>query len=59
MPKSLKEGIRDRLQKEAERLGEPDLLDKIATEEDAITEEDVGAFLEKVGHPALTLPSLL
>ena len=35
MPKSLKEGIRERLQKEAERLGEPDLLDKIATEEDA------------------------
>jgi acetyl-CoA synthase len=59
MPKSLKEGVRDRLQKEAERLGEPDLLDKIATEADAMTEEEVVAFLERVGHPALGLASLL
>ena len=31
MPKQLKEGIRERFQKEAERMGVPDLLDKIAT----------------------------
>jgi CO dehydrogenase/acetyl-CoA synthase beta subunit len=41
MPKALKEGIRERFQKEADRIGEPDLLDKIATEEDAMTEEEV------------------
>ena len=44
MPKALKEAIRDRLQKEAERIGEPDLLDKIATEEDAMSEEEVAVY---------------
>jgi len=59
MPKSLKEAVRERLEKEAGRLGEPDLLDKIATEEDAKTEEEVAAFLEGKGHPALTLSPLI
>jgi acetyl-CoA synthase len=59
IPKQLKEGIRERFQKEAERIGEPDLLDKIATEEDAATEEEVAAHLEKVGHPALSLDPLI
>jgi acetyl-CoA synthase len=59
MPKALKEAIRDRLQKEAERIGQPDLLDKIATEEDAKTEEEVAAYLEGKGHPALALNPLL
>jgi acetyl-CoA synthase len=59
MPKSLKEGIAERFNKEAERVGEPDLLDKIATEEDAMTEEEVAEHLAKVGHPALSLKPLL
>jgi acetyl-CoA synthase len=59
MPKQLKDGVRDRLQREAERLGEPDLIDKIATEDDAMTEEEVMAFLEKNGHPALGLAPLI
>lgn len=59
MPKSLKESVRDRIQKEAERIGEPDLLDKIATEENATTEEEVAGFIESKGHPALTLSSLI
>jgi len=59
MPKALKEGIRERFQKEAERCGEPDLLDKIATEEDAMTEEEVLAHLEKVKHPAMFLDPLM
>ena len=59
MPKMLKEGVRERLQIEAQRIGEPDLLDKIATEEDAMTEEEVAAFLEKKGHPAMALPPLI
>jgi acetyl-CoA synthase len=59
MPKSLKEGVRERLQKEAHRIGEPDLVDKIATEEDAMSEEEVAAHLEKVRHPALGLPPLI
>jgi len=55
MPKALKEAIAERFNKEAERIGEPDLLDKIATEEDATTEEEVAEFLAKVNHPALSL----
>ena len=59
MPESLKAGVRERMQKEAERLGVPDLMDKIATEENAVTEEEVIAYLERVGHPALSLPALM
>jgi acetyl-CoA synthase len=59
MPKSLKEGVRERLQKEAERIGEPDLLAKIATEENGVTEEEVAAFIGTAGHPTLSLPSLI
>jgi acetyl-CoA synthase len=59
MPKQLREAIRERFQKEAARVGEPDLLDKIATEENAKTEEEIAAHLEKVGHPALGLPPLM
>jgi acetyl-CoA synthase len=55
MPKALKEGIRERFEKEAARVGEPDLLDKVATEEDAMSEEEVAEYLAKVGHPALSL----
>lgn len=55
MPKALKDGIAERFNKEAERIGEPDLFDKIATEEDATTEEEVAEFLAKVNHPALSL----
>ena len=35
------------------------LLDKIATEEDAATEEEVAEHLAKVGHPALELAPLM
>jgi acetyl-CoA synthase len=59
MPKALKEGIRERFQKEAERVGAPDLLDKIATEEDAMTEEEVAEYLAQVGHPALEMDPLM
>jgi acetyl-CoA synthase len=59
MPKALKEGIRERFQKEAQRVGEPDLLDKIATEEDAMTEEEVAEHLAKVNHPVLSLDPLM
>jgi len=59
MPKSLKEAIKERFQKEAERIGEPDLWDKIATEEDAMTEEEVAEHLAKVGHPAVEMDPLM
>jgi acetyl-CoA synthase len=59
MPKALKEGVRERLEKEARRIGEPDLLEKIATEDNGVTEEAVAEYLAQVGHPALALPSLI
>jgi acetyl-CoA decarbonylase/synthase complex subunit beta len=43
MPKGIKEKYKDAIPK--------DLYDKIATEEDAKTAEELAAFLEKVGHP--------
>lgn len=59
MPKMLKEEIRERLIKRGEEIGIPNFIDMIATEEDGVTEDEVYAFLEKVGHPALTMDSIL
>jgi acetyl-CoA synthase len=59
MPKILKEEIRDRLEERFEELGKTDLLDKIATEEDATTSEELLAFLEKVGHPAAQMEPMM
>ncbi|MGB5158523.1 MAG: acetyl-CoA decarbonylase/synthase complex subunit alpha/beta [Desulfobacterales bacterium] len=59
MPKSLKEEIKDRIIKRGEALGYPNLYDMIADETVGITEEEIMPFLQKVGHPALTMPSLL
>uniref|UniRef100_A0A832LVW6 CO-methylating acetyl-CoA synthase n=1 Tax=Caldimicrobium thiodismutans TaxID=1653476 RepID=A0A832LVW6_9BACT len=59
MPKMLKEELREKLQKRAEELGVPDLIDKIADETVATTEEEVKAWIEKVNHPVLNLPPLV
>jgi len=58
MPSQLKEELRSRLQERATDAGVPDLLDRIATELVATTSEDLVAYLEQVGHPALTMDSL-
>jgi len=55
MPKMLKEELRDRLEERAKELGIPDLLDKIADEEVGTTEDEVLAFLQEKGHPALEM----
>ncbi|MEE8592529.1 MAG: CO dehydrogenase/CO-methylating acetyl-CoA synthase complex subunit beta, partial [Candidatus Bipolaricaulota bacterium] len=55
MPAALKEEIRDRLVERLEEIEKVDLLDKIATEEDATTSEELLAFLEKVGHPVVAM----
>jgi len=59
MPQDLKESIRERFQAEAERQGVPDLLDKVATEADAMSEDEVAEHLAKVGHPALELEMMM
>ncbi|MCK5247741.1 CO dehydrogenase/CO-methylating acetyl-CoA synthase complex subunit beta, partial [Candidatus Bipolaricaulota bacterium] len=55
MPAVLKEEIRERLVERLEELGKADLLDKIATEDDATTSEELLTFLEKVGHSVLVM----
>jgi acetyl-CoA synthase len=59
MPKSLKEEIRERLIKRGTQLGYPNLVDMIADETVGLTEEEILPFLQKVGHPALTMDSLI
>jgi len=55
MPKALKEALKDAIQKRADEEGIPNLLDAIATEEDAVTEEAVMEFMTEKGHPALEM----
>ncbi len=59
MPKRLKEEIQERLQKRAEELGVPDLIDKIADETVATTEEEVIAYCTEKGHPAITMEPIM
>jgi acetyl-CoA synthase len=59
MPKIFKEEIRERLLKRGEEIGIPNFIDMIATEEQGVTEEEIMPFLQKVGHPALTMDSIL
>jgi len=59
MPSILKEEIKDRLQKRFEEIGEPDLMDKIATEKDATTSEELLEFLQKKNHPVLSMEPIM
>lgn len=59
MPKMLKEEIRARLIKRGEEIGIPNFIDMIATEEEGISEDEIYPFLEKMGHPALTMDPIL
>ncbi|HFC98116.1 MAG TPA: CO dehydrogenase/CO-methylating acetyl-CoA synthase complex subunit beta [Thermosulfurimonas dismutans] len=59
MPKMLKEELREKLQKRAEELGVPDLLDKIADETVANTEQEVKEWVEKVKHPVVEMEPLM
>lgn len=59
MPKELKEEIRDLLEERAKEMEVPDLVDKIATEEEAETEEEVLEWMQKVGHPALEMEPIM
>jgi len=59
MPKELKELLGEKLIKRAQEIGEPELINKIADETAATTIDELLLFLEKVKHPALTMPSLI
>jgi acetyl-CoA synthase len=58
MNRDLKEELGGLLRQAAEREGVPDLLDRIADETVAATEEEVLDYLTKMDHPALRLPPL-
>nr|MBU1328900.1 CO dehydrogenase/CO-methylating acetyl-CoA synthase complex subunit beta [Candidatus Omnitrophota bacterium] len=59
MSKELKEALTDKLKKRCEEIGDPDLINKIADETIATTTEGLLPYLEKVGHPALTMESVM
>lgn len=58
MSSQLKEELRSRLQERADDAGIPDLLDRMATELEATTADELVQYLESVSHPALTMDSL-
>ena len=58
MPKSLKEEIKERFQPRADEIGISDLLDRIADETVATTEEEVLKYITEKDHPALKMDSL-
>ena len=59
LPSPLKEELKPRLAEVLEARGHPDLFEKIADDTRATTIEELTAFLERVGHPALTMKPLV
>lgn len=59
MTKELKEFLRDRLNKRAQEIGIPDLLDKIADETVATEPDKLMEFLTSKNHPALSMPPIM
>ena len=59
MPKMLKDEIKERLEKRAEELGIPDLIDRIADETVGTTEEEILPFLTEKKHPALEMDPIM
>jgi acetyl-CoA synthase len=59
LPKMLKEELKDKLIERCQAVGMPDFYDKIATEENGTTEEEILEFLKKVGHPALEMEAVV
>lgn len=59
MPKELKEALADKLKARSNEIGDPDFINKIADETGAVESAELMKFLEKVKHPALTMPPLI
>jgi CO dehydrogenase/acetyl-CoA synthase beta subunit len=55
MSSVLKQTMADELEAVAVREGDPDLLDKIADERSVSTVDQLLAFMEEHGHPALVM----
>jgi CO dehydrogenase/CO-methylating acetyl-CoA synthase complex beta subunit len=59
MPAALREELKERLEKKLEERKLAGFFEKIADETTAATIEDLMVFLERVGHPALGMKSLV
>ena len=59
MPKELKEKLRPALEKRANDVGKPDMVDKIGDETVATAEEELLEHLKKVNHPALAMNPMI
>jgi acetyl-CoA synthase len=59
LSKNLKEEFAEELQELCERIGEPDLMDKVADGTIATTIDELLPFLEEKGHPALTMEPMI
>lgn len=59
MPKVLKEELSEKLRQRVSELGIPDLLEKIADETVASTEDELMKWVKRVGHPVGKMPPLL
>jgi acetyl-CoA synthase len=59
MPQELKDEMRDRMETRLKEMNQLEFLDKIATENDATTVEELVEYLQKVDHPAQTMTSVL
>ncbi|MGD9200735.1 MAG: acetyl-CoA decarbonylase/synthase complex subunit alpha/beta [Chitinispirillia bacterium] len=58
MPKQLKEEVEERLRVQLEKIGCPDLFDKIATEDNAEDPEKLMEYLQSVSHPVFEMDDL-
>ena len=58
MTRQLKEEVKERMMKQLEKMGIPDLFDKIATEEQAQDPEALVNYLQEVGHPVFEMEAL-
>ncbi|MCA1961112.1 MAG: CO dehydrogenase/CO-methylating acetyl-CoA synthase complex subunit beta, partial [Desulfomonile sp.] len=59
LPKALKEQLKDRIDARGKELGVENLSDKIADETVGVTEDEIYAFLQEKGHPALTMEPIV
>jgi len=58
MPAELKRLLGPRLERLADESGQPGLLDLIADETIATNPDDIRTHMERVGHPALSMPDM-
>jgi CO dehydrogenase/acetyl-CoA synthase beta subunit len=59
LSKNIKEEFAEELKEAAIAAGDPDLIDKIADGSTATTSDELMAYLEEKGHPALTMDPII